>query len=108
MATTPTPPSPEKFFDMAFAFERTAAIKTAVDLDLFTAVAEGAETAADLAQRCAASERGVRILCDFLSINGLLTKSGDRYQVTPEGRQITTAVIAASNATVNLLIPKAA
>ena len=31
-----------------------------------------------------------------------------RYQVTPQGRQIATAVIAASNATVNLLIPKAA
>lgn len=31
-----------------------------------------------------------------------------RYQLTPRGRQITTAVIAASNATVNLFIPKAA
>ncbi len=31
-----------------------------------------------------------------------------RYQFTPRGRQIATTVIAASNATVNLLIPKAA
>lgn len=31
-----------------------------------------------------------------------------RYQVTPQGRQIATAVIAAANATVNQLIPKAA
>ena len=31
-----------------------------------------------------------------------------RYQLTPRGRQIATAVIAASNATVNLFIPKAA
>ena len=31
-----------------------------------------------------------------------------RYHVTPAGRRIATAVIAASNATVNLLIPKAA
>jgi hypothetical protein len=31
-----------------------------------------------------------------------------RYHLTPIGRPIVTAVIAASNATVNLLIPKAA
>lgn len=84
METTPTTFTPERFFDMAFAFERTAAIKTAVDLDVFTAVGEGAETVAALAKRCAASERGVRILCDFLTINGLLTKSGDRYRLTAD------------------------
>jgi 2-polyprenyl-3-methyl-5-hydroxy-6-metoxy-1,4-benzoquinol methylase len=36
-----------------------------------------------LAKRCAASERGIRILCDYLTISGLLTKTGDRYQLTP-------------------------
>lgn len=84
MTTTVTPPTPEKFFDMAFAFERTAAINTAVDLDVFTAIGEGAETVAALSTRCAASARGIRILCDFLTINGLLTKTGDRYQLTPD------------------------
>ena len=84
MATTSIGPSPEKFFDMAFAFERTAAINAAVDLDVFTAIGGGAETATGLSKRCAASERGLRILCDFLTINGLLTKSGDRYQLTPD------------------------
>lgn len=78
------PPSPEKFFDMAFAFERTAAINTAVELEIFTAIGEGADTAAAVATRCRASERGTRILCDFLTINGLLTKSGNRYQLTPD------------------------
>jgi hypothetical protein len=84
MATTPTRPTPEKFFDMAFAFERTAAINAAVDLDVFTAVGEGVETVEALSKRCAASERGLRILCDFLTINGLLMKSGDHYQLTPD------------------------
>lgn len=31
-----------------------------------------------------------------------------RYQVTPTGRQLAMGVIAASNATVNMLIPEAA
>jgi SAM-dependent methyltransferase len=84
MATTGPMPTPEKFFDMAFAFERTAAINAAVDLDVFTAVGEGAETVDALSKRCAASERGMRILCDYLTINGLLTKNGDRYQLTPD------------------------
>ena len=78
-----TMPTPEGFFDMAFAFERTAALKAAVELELFTAIGEGAAIVGPLAKRCAASERGIRILCDFLTINGLLTKTGDRYQLTP-------------------------
>jgi hypothetical protein len=31
-----------------------------------------------------ASERGIRILCDYLTIIGLLAKSGDTYGLTPE------------------------
>ena len=84
MTTPGTHPTPEKFFDMAFAFERTAAIRTAVDLDVFSAIAGGADTAAGIAKKCDASERGIRILCDFLTINGLLTKTGDRYHVTAD------------------------
>ncbi len=90
MTTGSSHPTPEKFFDMAFAFERTAAIKTAVDLDLFSAIASGADTTAAIAKQCSASERGVRILCDFLTINGLLTKTGDRYQVTADSRAFLT------------------
>ena len=73
--TTAAKPSPERFFDMAFAFERTAAINTAVELELFTAIGEGADTTAAIAKRCGASERGTRILCDFLTINGLLARA---------------------------------
>lgn len=76
-------PTPELFFDMAFSFQRTAALKAAVDLEVFTAIGEGAENTASLAKRCRASERGIRILCDYLTISGLLTKQGERYQLTP-------------------------
>jgi hypothetical protein len=40
-------------------------------------------TAAAIAERAGASERGVRILCDYLTIRGLLGKDGDRYTCSP-------------------------
>src|SRR5690242_6445992 len=78
--TTPRP-SAELVFDTLYAFQRSAALKSAIELDVFTAIDEGAQTAADIASRCEASERGVRILCDYLSTIGLLTKSGGAYQL---------------------------
>ena len=81
--TAPLMPSPDLYFETAFAYQRTAALRAAVDLDVFTAIGEGAETVATLARRCAASERGIRVLCDYLTIIGLLDKTGERYQLTP-------------------------
>ena len=77
MAThsTAAAPNPMKIFDALNAYQQTMGIKGAVELDLFTHIADGADTAAELAKRCNAAERGVRILCDFLTINGLLTKA---------------------------------
>ena len=76
-------PNPALVFDMLQAYQRTAALKAAIDLDLFRAIGEGADSAASIAQRCGASERGTRILCDFLVVNGVLQKENDRYSHTP-------------------------
>jgi ubiquinone/menaquinone biosynthesis C-methylase UbiE len=38
---------------------------------------------AAIARHCGASERGIRILCDFLAIQGVLTKEDGRYKHTP-------------------------
>jgi 2-polyprenyl-3-methyl-5-hydroxy-6-metoxy-1,4-benzoquinol methylase len=75
-------PSPALFFETMNAYQRTACLKGAIELDLFTGIAEGADTAEALAPRCGASERGVRILCDYLVIIGFLTKDGNRYGLT--------------------------
>jgi hypothetical protein len=75
-------PTPALFFSTANAYQRTQALKAAVELDLFTAIAEGKETARDLAQRCKAAERGVRILADYLTVQGFVTKEGNRYKLT--------------------------
>ncbi len=77
-------PSPELFLSSVTAYQRSAAIRGALDLDLFTAIGAGADTAAALAERCHATPRGIRILCDYLTAAGLLTKAGDRYRLTAD------------------------
>jgi len=75
-------PNPALIFETLNAYQRTAALKAAIELDLFTAIGEGAKTSAALAKRCQAAERGMRILCDYLVIIGFLTKSGQQYGLT--------------------------
>lgn len=79
-------PTPQLFFQTANAYQRTQALKAAIELDLFTAIGEGKDTAAVLAQRCGAAERGIRILADSLTIQGFLTKDGDHYLLTPDSK----------------------
>ncbi|MBW4599932.1 MAG: hypothetical protein KME29_10050 [Calothrix sp. FI2-JRJ7] len=66
----PSSPSPALFLTTVNAYQRTAAIKAAIELEIFTAIGAGIETAPTLAQKCQASERGIRILCDYLTIIG--------------------------------------
>ncbi|HVC19767.1 MAG TPA: class I SAM-dependent methyltransferase [Vicinamibacterales bacterium] len=80
-----TPPSPAAIFDCLHAFQHSYALKAAIDLDLFTVIAEGAATVEAAAARCGGSARGVRILCDGMAMLGFLTKSEDgRYALTPD------------------------
>jgi SAM-dependent methyltransferase len=81
---TDLPPSPELFFNTLTAYQKTAALKAAIDLDVFTAIAAGAATVPEIAKVCRAADRGIRILCDYLTIQGFLQKSGDRYSLTPD------------------------
>ncbi len=85
--TTPAlhqPPTPERFINAVNAYEQTEAMKAAVELEIFTAIGEGNTTAATIAKRCKAAERGVRILCDFLTIHGFLAKEGSQYALAPD------------------------
>jgi ubiquinone/menaquinone biosynthesis C-methylase UbiE len=79
------PPSPERIFLTLTAYQQTAALKAAIELDIFTAIADGDDTTAKLAARCQAAERGVRILCDYLTVAQFLGKHEDgHYSLTPE------------------------
>ena len=79
-------PSPALFFDTLSAYQRTEALRAAVDLDLFTHLAAGRRTAAELAEAAQASPRGIRILADFLVIIGFLVKQGDGYELTADSK----------------------
>jgi hypothetical protein len=86
-ATLAPPPSPERIFQTLTAYQQTAALKAAIELDIFTAIAEGHDTTAKLAARVEAAERGVRILCDYLTVAQFLGKHTDgRYNLTPESQ----------------------
>jgi len=69
--------------DALCAFQLTQAVKAAIELDLFTCIGAGAVTAASIAERIGASERGTRILCDYLTVRGFLTKADGRYGCSP-------------------------
>ena len=86
MTTAPGPANvtPERIFETLNAYQRTAALKTAIELDVFSAIAAGDTTHASIAKRCEASERGIRILCDYLVINGFLLKNGPEYALADE------------------------
>lgn len=83
MTDAASPPSPQLFFETINAFQKTAALKAAIDLGLFTAIGNAPATAAEIAARCQCPERGIRILSDNLTILGFLTKDGNRYTLTP-------------------------
>jgi len=84
MATSqPAGPSPELIFETLNAYQRSAALRAAIELDLFRAIGAGPGDVASLARQCRASERGTRTLCDYLTILGLLAKEDGRYRHTP-------------------------
>ena len=70
MSTAPVSaqkPDPAVIFDALNAYQRSAALKAAIELDLFTALS-GGKTASEVAASIGATARGVRILCDYLVI----------------------------------------
>jgi ubiquinone/menaquinone biosynthesis C-methylase UbiE len=77
-------PSPDLFFDTLTAYQKSAALKAAIDLDIFTILTEAPLTAAELAKKSAADPRGMRILCDYMTIFGFLQKKDHRYSSTPD------------------------
>lgn len=82
--TQPAPPSPALIFETFSAYQRSAALRGAIELDLFTAIAEGNRTVPDIAKRTGASEKGTRVLCDYLTIIGFLTKDNSEYGLTAD------------------------
>jgi hypothetical protein len=73
----------ESVLDMAKSFQTACVLGAAVDLDLFDAMTEGPQTAAELARKRNADVRGMTVLLDALSALQLITKSADAFQIMP-------------------------
>jgi len=85
MATpTMNRPTPERIFNALTAYQMSAALRAGIEVDVFSAIGEGATTPITIAQKTGASERGLRILCDYLTILGFLTKEKGQYGLTQE------------------------
>jgi hypothetical protein len=55
-------PTPQLFFRTINSYQRTEALKAAIELEIFTAIGEGNSAVPEIAKRCQTSERGMRII----------------------------------------------
>jgi 2-polyprenyl-3-methyl-5-hydroxy-6-metoxy-1,4-benzoquinol methylase len=78
------PPNPAAIFEAARGHQLPYILRAGVELGVFTAIAQGSHTAVEIGKACNASERGIRILCDCLTIMGFLTKAANNYSLTPD------------------------
>jgi len=87
MTQTPGPPSqdlgPEQILQMGMSYTTARTLTAGLQLEVFSRLAAGPATAAEVAREAAASERGMRMLLDGLTALGLLAKGGGRYRLTP-------------------------
>ncbi len=74
---------PDRLNEMIRGFMPGRCLLTALELDIFTAVGEGA-SAEQIGTRVQANARAVGMLLNALVALGLLSKSGDDYKNTPE------------------------
>src|ERR1051326_3574465 len=78
-----TVPSLPLVWETFTGYQRTAALKAAVELDLFTQIGAGVTTVDALAAGCHAAPRGLRALLNHLVVDGFLTRAGEDYGLTP-------------------------
>jgi ubiquinone/menaquinone biosynthesis C-methylase UbiE len=76
--------NPERIWQLITGYQVTAAIKAAIEIGVFTKIAEGDTSAKDIADSTGASERGIRILCDTMTVLGLLSKADNEYSLADD------------------------
>ncbi len=78
-----TAANPQLIWETMNAYQRTEALRAGIELDVFTRIGSDARTGDELAAACSASPKGIRVLCDYLTIIGLLDKEDGSYRLTP-------------------------
>lgn len=79
--------TPEALRDMASGFQRSRVLLTAFELGLFTALGDGGQTSARVAQILATDPRATDRLMNALCALGLLEKHQDTFTNTPTAAQ---------------------
>jgi 2-polyprenyl-3-methyl-5-hydroxy-6-metoxy-1,4-benzoquinol methylase len=74
--------TPDHFINSVLGYQKTAALKAALDLDLFTVISQTGGDLERIAAKTGASARGARMLCDYLTVQGFLEKEESRYRLT--------------------------
>jgi len=74
---------PADLMNMGMSYMTARVLAAGVQLNVFSHLAAGHQTAAAVAQAANSSERGMRMLLDALAGLELLTKRGEQYQLTP-------------------------
>ena len=80
----PSQVNPGRIHQALTSYQLAMALKGAIELELFTHIAAGATTAAAIAPLCQGTEKGVRVLCDYLTVHGFLSKSNGAYGLAPD------------------------
>jgi ubiquinone/menaquinone biosynthesis C-methylase UbiE len=68
-------------FEIALSYQKTAALIAAVKLGIFTTIGSETLSLDDLQARTGLSRRGLRILCDYLTVIGLVQKKDGSYSL---------------------------
>jgi len=75
---------PGRIPELAFSFAPTLMLDAAIRNGVFEALDGGPRSAAALARKTGASERGLRALLEGLAGIGILAKDGERFRLPPE------------------------
>jgi SAM-dependent methyltransferase len=76
-------PNRDVLDDISFGLTKAAVLKAAIELEIFTRIAEGHHTIPALARLGGLTERGTRMLLDALVFIGLLSKQHSEYKLAP-------------------------
>lgn len=76
-------PNRDSLDELVRGAQRAALLKAALELDVFSRIAEGNRTLPALTRSAGWNERGTRILLDALVYAGLLSKIGIEFALTP-------------------------
>jgi len=80
----PIPINPGRIHQALTSYQLAMALKGAIELEVFTHIAAGATTSDTIAPLCQGTEKGVRVLCDYLTVHGFLTKAKGTYGLAPD------------------------